>query len=292
MNPIQAIEVGGDLRGRRRTGVEKGRRALLRAGERIDQGTDMTAAEAEQDAGATDTPHTEPATHTVLTSLRERIVTGEIAPDTRLRAEALATEMNVSRTPIRSALAVLSADGLVSYSVNRGYTVRAMSLGDIFDSIEARAALESLAARASVDLGWTDEALNRLIRLAKAGRDIVDKGQWSEAIEREWYTINRQFHAQIMHAAQNTVLRNALRMTLIYPLFGDAARLCPTVSVCVPPRLRQVPTTPPDHIRRSQDDHEKILAAIKAEDSIEAGRLMSDHVLATRTRLHALALRR
>lgn len=254
----------------------------------------MAAAEAaqDQDAGVVDVPHTEPAIQTVLTMLRERIVTGEIPPDARLRAEALAIEMNVSRTPIRSALAVLSAEGLVSYSMNRGYTVRAMSLGDIFDSIETRAALESLAARTSIDLGWHPEALERLAALARAGRAIVDKGQWSEAIELEWYTLNRQFHAQILRAAQNTVLRNAIRMTLVYPLFGDAARLCPTVSVCVPPRLRQVPTTPPDHIRQSQDDHEKILAAIRAEDSVEAGRLMSDHVLATRTRLHAIAIRR
>jgi GntR family transcriptional regulator, vanillate catabolism transcriptional regulator len=246
----------------------------------------------DHDTMASEPPHTEPSTHTALTRLRERIVTGEIPPDARLRAEALAVEMNVSRTPIRSALAVLSAEGLVSYSVNRGYTVRAMSLGDIFDSIDTRAALESLAARSSVDLGWSPEALENLGRLARAGRVIVDEGHWSETIEHEWYTINRGFHAQILLAAQNTVLRNAIRMTLVYPLFGDAARLCPTVASCVPPRLRQVPATPPDHIRQSQDDHERILAAIRAEDSLEAGRLMSDHVLATRTRLHAIAIRR
>jgi len=57
-------------------------------------------------------PQIEPSTHTVLTRLRERIVTGEIPPDTRLRAEGLAAEMNVSRTPIRSALAVLSAEAM------------------------------------------------------------------------------------------------------------------------------------------------------------------------------------
>lgn len=241
---------------------------------------------------ALEAPYTEPSTHTVLTRLRERIVTGEIPPEARLRAEALAVEMNVSRTPIRSALAVLSAEGLVSYSVNRGYTVRTMSLADIFDSIDTRAALEGLAARSSVDLGWSPEPLQNLARLARAGRVLVEKGDWSEAIEHEWYTINRGFHAQIHRAAQNTVLRNAIRMTLVYPLFGDAARLCPTVAACVPPRLRQVPATPPDHIRQSQDDHERILAAIRAEDSLEAGRLMSDHVLATRTRLHAIAIRR
>ncbi len=253
----------------------------------------MTAEAAQdQDASTVETPQIEPSTHTVLTRLRERIVTGEIPPDTRLRAEGLATEMNVSRTPIRSALAVLSAEGLVSYSVNRGYTVRAMSLGDIFDSIETRAALEGLAARASVDLGWSRESLDNLRALEAAGRAIVEKGEWSQAIEFDWYAINRHFHAQILHAAQNVSLRNAIRMTLVYPLFGDAARLCPVVAASVPPRLRQVPATPPDHIRQSQDDHGRILAAIEAEDSVEAGRLMTDHVLSTRTRLHAIALRR
>ncbi|MGH1560858.1 GntR family transcriptional regulator [Caulobacter segnis] len=42
----------------------------------------------------------------MLTRLREMIVTGELPPGTRLRAEGLATQLNVSRTPVRSALAV------------------------------------------------------------------------------------------------------------------------------------------------------------------------------------------
>ena len=73
-----------------------------------------------------DPQYAEMATHTVLSKLRELIVTGNIAPDTRLRAEALAEQLEVSRTPVRSALALLSAEGLVSYSMNRGYTVRAV----------------------------------------------------------------------------------------------------------------------------------------------------------------------
>src|SRR5882672_9735138 len=107
-----------------------------------------------------DPQHTEPTTHTVLTRLREMIVTGQIEPDTRLRAEALAAQLDVSRTPIRSALAVLSAEGLVSYSVNRGYTVRAVTIGDVFDSIEVRASLEALACRISVEKGWSKEELD------------------------------------------------------------------------------------------------------------------------------------
>jgi GntR family transcriptional regulator of vanillate catabolism len=236
-----------------------------------------------------DPQHAEMTTHTVLSKLRELIVTGKIAPDTRLRAEALAEQLEVSRTPVRSALALLSAEGLVSYSVNRGYTVRPVTIRDIFDSIDVRATLEALACQQSVERGWSEQDLEQLANLSRQLRAIVDKGEWSETIEREWYEINRLFHRLIDRAAQNAVLRNTIRMTLIYPVLGDVARICPSVAAHVPQRFRQLPATVPDHIRESQLDHERVLEAIRAGDGIEAARLMSAHVLATKTRLHAIA---
>ena len=236
-----------------------------------------------------DPQHAETTTHSVLSKLRELIVTGKIAPETRLRAEALAEQLEVSRTPVRSALALLSAEGLVSYSVNRGYTVRPVTIRDIFDSIDVRATLELLACQQSVERGWSEGELNKLAGLVRQSRVIVDAGAWSEAIEREWYELNRLFHRSIHIAAQNAVLRNAIRMTLIYPVLGDVARICPSVAGHVPQRFRQLPTTVPEHIRESQLDHEKVVEAIRAGDGNEAGQLMSAHVLATKTRLHAIA---
>lgn len=236
-----------------------------------------------------DPQHTEPATHTVLMQLREMVVNGQIAPGTRLRAEALATQLDVSRTPIRSALAVLSAEGLVSYSVNRGYTVRAVTIGDIFDSIGVRGTLEGLACRISVEMGWEQEDLDRLDRIVRQGRAIVDRGEWSEQIEYDWYHSNWMFHRSIHHASRNMVLRSAIRMTVIYPVFGDVARVCPAVAAHVPPRFRQLPSTPPGHIVQSQGEHEQLLAAIVAGDAAEAERIMIAHVLETKTRLHAIA---
>jgi GntR family transcriptional regulator of vanillate catabolism len=235
---------------------------------------------------------TEPATHSVLMELREMIVTGRIAPDTKLRAEALATLLDVSRTPIRSALAVLSAEGLVNYSVNRGYTVRTVTVRDVFDSIEVRASLEGIAARAAADLGWEAQTLSQLTDLVSQGRAILSRGEWSETIEREWYQLNWLFHRGIMVASRNEVLRNATRMTLIYPVLGDVARLCPTIAACVPPRHRQMPATPPAHVLESQDEHEALLDAFRREDSEVAQRLMTEHVLATKHRLHAIVMPR
>ncbi|MBU1345596.1 MAG: GntR family transcriptional regulator [Alphaproteobacteria bacterium] len=236
-----------------------------------------------------DPPSTEPATHTVLSTLREKILTGEIAPGARLRAEALATEMNVSRTPIRSALAVLSAEGIVQYSVNRGYTVRSVTIGDILAAVEVRAALEGTAARMSVDLGWTPGDLARLQDCAIKGREIADRGVWSEQIEFEWYELNWIFHRTINIAARNPVLRTAMRMTILSPVSGDVIHTSPVVAAHVPQRLRKIPDTTPDHVVRSQADHEAILAAILADDGGLAERLMTAHVLATKARVHALA---
>lgn len=246
----------------------------------------------EQEDALADPQQTEPATHSVLMRLREMIVTGKIAPDSKLRAEALATLLDVSRTPIRSALAVLSAEGLVKYSVNRGYTVRPVTIGDVFDSIEVRATLEGMAARAAVELGWEPDALQRSADLVAQARAILDRGEWSEQIECTWYELNRQFHRSIMVASRNEVLRNAVRMTLIYPILGDAARLCPSLAACIPPRHRQLPATPPAHILESQAEHEALLVAFRKEDATQAQRLMVDHVLATKRRLHAIVIPR
>lgn len=240
---------------------------------------------------ASSEPYTEPATYTVLTHLREQIVSGRIAPGSKLRAEALANEMNVSRTPVRSALAVLSAEGLVTYGMNRGYTVQSMKLSDILDSIEVRAQLEGLGARLSVEMGWSAEGLAYLEQTVGRARAILDEGRWSEEIERDWYTLNRLFHRAIQRAPENLVLRSAIRMTLLYPLFGDAARLCPVVAERVPLRLREVPDTPPEFITVSQADHEEILEAIRRGEADAAGALMSRHVLRTKARLHSIATR-
>ena len=230
--------------------------------------------------------HTEPATHSVLASLREMIVTGQIAANAPLRAEGLAAQLGVSRTPIRNALAVLSAEGLVNYGVNRGYTARAVSIDDVLDSIEVRASLEAMAARLFVERGGEPQVLDAMRRAVASARMIVDRGDWSEEIEAEWYHLNWVFHRSIHHGCHNSVLRAAIRMTLIYPIFGDALRLCPSIAANVPARLRQIPTATPPHIAASQADHERLLTAIESGDSGEAERLMSGHVLATKQRLN------
>lgn len=234
----------------------------------------------------------QPATTTVLTQVRELIVTGKAEPGSQLAAESLAKELGVSRTPVRSALAVLAAEGLVSHTMNRGYRVADIGFRQILDAIEARAVLEAKACGLSVDFGWSREEFASLRSSVERGGEIVAGGRWSAEIEREWYDTNRSFHSLIVRVSRNATIRNAVRMTIIHPIFGDIARLSPAVAKYVPQRLRALSDETPGHIAASQRDHEAIVEAIGAEDAELAEKLMLDHVLDGKKRLAATATRR
>lgn len=248
--------------------------------------TDRATAQAE-----TSSQVVEPATMTVLTRIRELIVTGEVAAGSRLKAEVLANQVGVSRTPVRSALAVLAAEGLVSYSVNKGYTVKDITLRDIFDAIEARAVLESRACSMSVDYGWSAAELSELQGYVQLGASILSAGNWSEEQEKKWYQMNRDLHALVINVSRNAAIRNAVRMTLIYPIFGDIARLSPVVSQHVPQRLRVLTAEPPQYIADMHAEHRQILQAIEEEDAQVASEAMLDHILSEKYRLAKIATR-
>ncbi|MBL7250411.1 GntR family transcriptional regulator [Alloalcanivorax marinus] len=233
--------------------------------------------------------NTEPAIRTVLAKLREKIVTGEVAPGTRLRADSLAEQFEVSRTPVRSALAILATEGLVTYNVNRGYTVHAGTIGNVLDSMDVRASLESRACRLCVDLGVDDEDLERLKQVVGQGRELVEAGAWSEQIEMEWYSYNVIFHRMLHRLTNNDVLRNAIRMTIVYPLLGDVVRICPAVAAHVPQSARRMSEVVPDHIEQSQREHESLIDAIAEGDAERAESIMFDHVMATKKRVHSVA---
>ncbi len=229
---------------------------------------------------------------TVLAQVRELIVTGTFPAGAHLAAEPVAARLGVSRTPVRAAFSVLLAEGLLEHSLNRGFSVRELTLRDILGAIDLRAAIEGRGCALSVEYGWSDAEFATLDGRIADGARIVAAGEWSLGVERAWYEINRDIHAFIARMAHNVAIRSTIRMTLLYPLFGDTARLCPAVARYVPERHRRVPDRVPAHIVQSQAEHEAIAGAIRGDDPAAAERLMRDHVLAGRDRLALLASRR
>src|SRR5216683_3073383 len=79
--------------------------------------------------------------------IREAILDGRLEPGSRLKEEELARELGISRTPVREALLILQAEGLVDAAPNRGAVVRSHDADDLEDLYQLRALLEGYAAR-------------------------------------------------------------------------------------------------------------------------------------------------
>lgn len=136
----------------------------------------------------------------VAEALRDRIVKGEIAPGTRLVERHLSADLGVSRTPIREALKLLQADGLVEISLHRGAQVttytpeEALHLFDIIAVIEALAA-ECVAERREAKVLDGLEALHGEMIGRYAARDLS-----------AYFDANSAIHAAIVAGAGNPIL--------------------------------------------------------------------------------------
>ncbi|WP_328477137.1 GntR family transcriptional regulator [Actinoplanes sp. NBC_00393] len=128
--------------------------------------------------------------------LRDAILDGDIAPNRRLVEEDLAAQLEVSRTPVREALLRLAQEGLVARV--RGWVVRDHSPEEALRIVEARAAVESAAARLAAD-HITAADLDQLAGIA----DAIDR---PGATVKDLNRLNRQFHGLITAACGNPLL--------------------------------------------------------------------------------------
>ena len=136
----------------------------------------------------------------VAVRLRQRIVEGHLAPGRKLNERELAGSLRVSRTPLREAIKMLAAEGLVELLPNRGAVVAQMSEQDVADTFEVIAGLEGqsgeLAAQRITDAELAEiRALHFEMLAAHARRDLPT-----------YYRINAQIHTHINAAARNKVL--------------------------------------------------------------------------------------
>lgn len=87
----------------------------------------------------------QPLRDVIFDTLRKAIINGDIKPGERLMEVSLAEQMGVSRTPVREAIRKLEAEGLVTMIPRKGTHVSEISVKDIIDVLEVRAALDKLA---------------------------------------------------------------------------------------------------------------------------------------------------
>lgn len=196
-----------------------------------------------------------PQSHELVSILRDRILHGDLAPGQRLVERTLASELGVSRIPVRDALNILRGEGFVSALPNRGMTVTALSPQDVEELFEVRESLEVLAVRRATERATPDE-IDRLEQSIAASEAAWERSD-TDAVGR----CNQEFHDLLWKMAHNSLLSS-----LMEPLEGRMHWL-----------LRQN-----NDPRRLQAEHVAILAAIRSGDAELAARSALDHVQTSR----------
>jgi DNA-binding GntR family transcriptional regulator len=130
--------------------------------------------------------------------VRDRILTGVVAPDRPIRQDALAAELGVSKIPLREALARLEQEGLLTSQANRGFTVRPLNAAEAEEVYALRLKLEpemiALAAKTAtaVDQRIASDILDRLDDVTDTLGDGVG-------------AFNRAFHLALLRPAKKPV---------------------------------------------------------------------------------------
>ncbi|MDT3395367.1 GntR family transcriptional regulator [Streptomyces sp. B1866] len=137
----------------------------------------------------------------VLGELRRAITSGELRPGAPIRQVALAERLTVSRVPLREALKMLEAEGLVAHHAHRGYFVTELSLADLREIYRIRQLLEEEAVRAAFARMADDAGLRAtLLRAMEAAQAEVEQAARAEDIPA-MTAANRRFHFSLIEAS-------------------------------------------------------------------------------------------
>ena len=190
-------------------------------------------------------------TEHVTERIRDAIISGRIAPGTWLPETKLATQLGVSRMPVREALARLEAEGLVKRVPYRGTMVVRLTADQVTESFMLRSLLEGFATKLATP-HLTPEELAKLRSLAAQLDECARAGH-----HEELPTLHREFHSTIYSKCGSATL-----IRWINELYNQ-----------FPKSLRRTFRfeEPPEECRRIAD-------AIEAGDAELAGRLMSEHL--------------
>lgn len=194
----------------------------------------------------------------VFHTIRENILSGKYTTNEELKEKTIGEELGVSRTPVREALRQLELEGLVTIIPNKGAYVVGISQKDIRDIYEIRSRLEGLCARWAAD-HITKEQLDELEENIYLSDFHSAKGNSEQVVE-----LDNRFHEILYNASDSKELRHVL---LDFHHYVQ--------------RVRKITLSVPDRAVKSNEEHRKIVEALKLHDADEAEKLANDHMMNT-----------
>ena len=202
----------------------------------------------------------------IADTLREMIMTGEFQEGDKVNETGLCEAMEISKTPLREALRVLSGEGLISLVPNRGAFVTKPTIREITEMFDVMAVLEGVCARRAAEkMADADfvriEALHSALEDAYRARD-----------QKTYISVNDQYHSFVQELAENRTLNdiiNGLRKKILLYRFQS-----------------------PNLIGRFDDsisEHRDLLEAFRRRDGLKAETIMKTHLHHQSAALETLA---
>ena len=191
----------------------------------------------------------------VVARLRTMLVEGHIAPGAKLNERTLSEQLRVSRTPLREAIKLLAAEGLVDLLPNRGAVAVKLTETDVLNTFEVLAELEGMSGELAAKR-ISDEQLSELRASHYEMLACFERQELSG-----YYRLNAQIHTLINDAAANPVLTSAYKsinarvQSLRFRTNQDAAKW-----------------------KRAIKEHDIMLEAMTARDSAAMRQVLVQHL--------------
>ncbi len=197
----------------------------------------------------------------IAARLSERITAGVYVPGRRVMEQEVSAEFSVSRGPVREALRLLEREGLVTILPRRGAQVTQLSIAEVREIFDIRAALNGLRDRQIAESAGRGEVLPALEqgveRLARLAPAPADADEYVETV----FELNRLLNDSTPNRRLRAILASLAQQTLRYSRLGLSS-----------PQRRQ----------QSVGNWQRLVKAVREGDGLEAQRAAEQRVLDSR----------
>lgn len=193
--------------------------------------------------------------HELVPLLRDMIIDGDLKPGEKIPEQHLCAEFGVSRTPLREALKVLAAEGLLVLTPNRGAIVAKITRKEIEELFPIMGMLEALSGELAVR-NMTDRDYARLLALHEKMVAHYESGEWAPYIK-----LNRTIHNTLFTIAGNDALTDLYNSIMV--------------------RIHSVRYVAKKSAKRwaeAIDDHNRLMEALEKRDARRVGRILRLHL--------------
>ena len=187
--------------------------------------------------------------------IRAMILAGELKDDAKIPEKALCERFGVSRTPLREALKILSAEGCIELVPNRGARVCGLTVEEVEQGFPVMATLEGLSGELAVK-SITEEEIAAIADMNARMRLAFEAGDLSG-----YFDLNQAIHLALLEAARNPILTQHHRML---SQRMRRARFISNIS-----RVRW---------RKAMEEHDLILDALQKRDGQLLSRILKRHL--------------